>query len=224
MSEKTRVMDVSESKVSPGASELRFRGAWLSRAGFAPGAIVKVINRSPGVLEIRVVNERGSVDPQFAQASAALDSALKELPSQLTGQTELCDQPEACARYYVQHLEAQGQINASCEQFIVLALNTRRRVISHYKVADGTLDTILVHPREVFAKAIELRAAALVLMHNHPSGDPTPSEADIKVTRDLIRGGQMLKIEVLDHVIMGDLRDGRSKNFCSLRELGYFYV
>lgn len=176
------------------------------------------------MLEIRVVNERGSVDPQFAQAAGALDSALKELPSQLTGQTELCDTPDSCARYYVQNIEAQGQIRAGCEQFILLALNTRRRVIAHHKCCDGTLDTILIHPREVFAKAIELRAAAIVLMHNHPSGDPTPSEADIKVTRDLIRAGQLLKIDVLDHVIMGDLRDGRAKNFCSLRELGYFFV
>jgi DNA repair protein RadC len=60
-------------------------------------------------------------------------------------------------------------------------------------------------------------AAAIVLMHNHPSGEPQPSEADIKVTRDLIRAGQLLKIEVLDHVILGN------PSHCSLRELGYFY-
>ena len=60
-----------------------------------------------------------------------------------------------------------------------------------------------MHPREVFRVAVIGSAAAIVLMHNHPSGDPTPSEADIKVTRDLIRAGQLLKIEVLDHVIMG---------------------
>ena len=62
-----------------------------------------------------------------------------------------------------------------------------------------------------------MAAAAVVLMHNHPSGDATPSEADIKVTRDLIRAGQLLKIELLDHVIIGN------PNRCSLRELGYFY-
>jgi DNA repair protein RadC len=76
--------------------------------------------------------------------------------------------------------------------------------------------TLLVHPREVFRLAVMSSASAVVLMHNHPSGDPTPSEADIKVTRDLIRAGQLLKIEVLDHVIMGN-----SKH-CSLKELGYF--
>ena len=90
------------------------------------------------------------------------------------------------------------------------------------KISQGTLDTILVHPREVFKPAIAANASAVVLAHNHPSGDPTPSEADIKVTRDLIRAGQLLKIEVLDHVIIGRATQERPKDFVSLRELGYF--
>ena len=98
----------------------------------------------------------------------------------------------------------------------VLLLNTRRRVKGHQLVTIGTMDTVLVHPREVFRVAVVGGAAAIVLMHNHPSGDPTPSEADIKVTRDLILAGQLLKIEMLDHVIIGN--GSRS----SLRELGYF--
>jgi DNA repair protein RadC len=99
---------------------------------------------------------------------------------------------------------------------VVLLLNTRRRVKGHQLLSIGTMDTILVHPREVFRVAVVSSAAAVVLMHNHPSGDPTPSEADIKVTRDLIRAGQLMKIDVLDHVIMGN------PNRSSLRELGYF--
>jgi len=91
-------------------------------------------------------------------------------------------------------------------------------------ISQGTLDTILVHPREVFKSAIAANAAALVLVHNHPSGDPTPSEADIKVTRDLIRAGQLLKIEVLDHIIIGRATPERVKDYMSLRELGYFYA
>jgi DNA repair protein RadC len=82
---------------------------------------------------------------------------------------------------------------------------------------------LLVHPREVFRPAIAAGAAALVLVHNHPSGDPTPSEADIRVTRDLIRAGQLLKIEVLDHIILGRRTTERAKDYVSLRELGYFY-
>jgi len=108
------------------------------------------------------------------------------------------------------------------ETFQALLLNTRRRLIDVVKVSDGTLDTILVHPREVFREAIRQNAAAIVLAHNHPSGDPTPSEADIKVTRDLVRAGAVLKIEVLDHVILGRKTQDRDKDWTSLRELGYW--
>jgi DNA repair protein RadC len=105
----------------------------------------------------------------------------------------------------------------------VLLLNTRHKLI---RVVDqhieGTLDTLLVHPREVFKSAIAANAAAIVLAHNHPSGDPSPSESDIKVTRDLIRAGQLLKIDVLDHIIIGRATSERPKDYTSLRELGYF--
>jgi DNA repair protein RadC len=63
--------------------------------------------------------------------------------------------------------------------------------------------TILDHPREAFRPVIMASAAAIIIAHNHPSGEPTPSEADIKITRDLIRAGQLLKIEVLDHIVIG---------------------
>jgi len=109
------------------------------------------------------------------------------------------------------------------EHFQAVLLNTRRKLIRVEQISQGTLDTILVHPREVFKVAIAANASAIVLVHNHPSGDPTPSEADIKVTRDLIRAGQLLKIEVLDHVIIGKRTEQRPKDFVSLRELGYFY-
>jgi DNA repair protein RadC len=107
------------------------------------------------------------------------------------------------------------------ESLQVLFLNTRKRMIGMQTISQGTLDMILVHPREIFAAAIAKRASAIVLIHNHPSGDPTPSEADIKVTRDLIRAGQLLKIEVLDHVIFGRPTPERMKDYSSLRELGY---
>jgi DNA repair protein RadC len=110
------------------------------------------------------------------------------------------------------------------EQFQVLLLNTRRRLIRVERIARGTLDTVLVHPRDVFKLAIAANASAVVLAHNHPSGDPTPSEADIRVTRDLIRAGQLLKIDVLDHIILGRRSAERSQDFVSLRDLGYFYT
>lgn len=109
------------------------------------------------------------------------------------------------------------------EHFQVLCLNTRRRLIAVENIGQGILDQVLVHAREVFAVAISKRASAIVLAHNHPGGDPTPSEADIRVTRDLIRAGQLLKIEVLDHIILGQRTTERPRDYCSLRELGYFY-
>jgi DNA repair protein RadC len=108
------------------------------------------------------------------------------------------------------------------ENFQVIYLNTRRRMTGVQNISQGTLDTLHVHAREVFAAAIAKRASAIILVHNHPSGDPTPSEADIKVTRDLIRAGQLLKIEVLDHIIMGRRTEERPKDYVSLREMGYF--
>ena len=107
------------------------------------------------------------------------------------------------------------------ECFQVLLLNTRRRLIRLEKISQGTLDTLLVHPREVFKMAIAANASAILLVHNHPSGDPTPSEGDIKVTRDLMRAGQLLKIDVIDHIILGRQTTDRPRDFVSLRELGY---
>lgn len=109
------------------------------------------------------------------------------------------------------------------ERFFAVLLNTRRRLIRVEPISQGTLDSVLVHPRDVFRPAIAANASALVLVHNHPSGDPTPSEADVKVTRDLMRAGQLLRIDVLDHVILGKTTLERSQDYLSLRELGYFY-
>jgi DNA repair protein RadC len=110
------------------------------------------------------------------------------------------------------------------ERFQVLLVNTRRRLIRVELLSQGTLDTLLVHPRDVFKLAIAANASAVILAHNHPSGDPAPSEADLKVTRDLIRAGQLLKIDVLDHIILGRRSAERSQDYVSLRELGYFYA
>ena len=141
--------------------------------------------------------------------------SLRECPT--PDQLQMCDTPERAAEYWKMHIAQHPYFNPECECLVVLILNTRRKVKGHQFVSTGTMDTLLVHPREVFRLAIMASASAIVVMHNHPSGDSSPSEADIKVTRDLIRGGQLLKIDVLDHVIMGN------PNHTSLRSLGYFY-
>jgi DNA repair protein RadC len=142
----------------------------------------------------------------------------RKMAEELQRESPVLDNPENVVR-----LLREKNLMKKVETLQVLLLNTRRRLIRTAEITDGTLDTILVHPREVFKAAIAANAAAVVLAHNHPSGDPTPSEADIKVTRDLIRAGQLLKIDVLDHVIIGHATPERPKDYASLRELGYFY-
>ena len=110
------------------------------------------------------------------------------------------------------------------ETLQVLLLNTRKKLIRIEEISEGTLDTVLVHPRDVFRAAIVANAAAIILAHNHPSGDPTPSAADIRVTRDLIRASQVLKIELVDHLIIGRASAERAKDYSSLRELGHFHA
>jgi DNA repair protein RadC len=134
----------------------------------------------------------------------------------------LADTPERIVAHLRTQLGGSLVYTPDVECFMIVLLNTRRRVIGWQVLSNGTIDTLLVHPREVFKAAILANAAALVIAHNHPSGDPTPSESDVKVTRDLIRAGQMMKIEVLDHVILGQPTAERAKDYASMRELGYF--
>ena len=142
--------------------------------------------------------------------------ALRDCP--VPEQMKICEEPQQVADYWRMHIATHPYFNPDCECLVVLLLNTRRRVKGHHLVSIGLLDNLLIHPREIFSVAVTMKAAFIVMIHNHPSGDPTPSEADIKVTRDLIRAGQLMKIEVTDHIIMGM----GSPGFCSLRALGYF--
>ena len=100
------------------------------------------------------------------------------------------------------------------EQFGVVLLDTKHRILRTTLLSVGTLDASIVHPREVFRAAASAGAAALVLFHNHPSGDPTPSEDDVVLTRRMLRAGDVMGISVLDHVIVAENR------FCSLKERG----
>lgn len=136
----------------------------------------------------------------------------------------ILDNPELMADYITDRLPNSPRYNSDSESFGVVFLNTRRRAIGMQVLTNGTLDTILIHPREVFKPAIVINSAAITLFHNHPSGDPSPSQADIKVTRELIQAGQILKIEVLDHIVLGTKSYERAKAYASLREMGFFYA
>ncbi|WP_426448675.1 RadC family protein [Paenibacillus sp. S-38] len=101
------------------------------------------------------------------------------------------------------------------EHFVCLFLNTKNHVIGQETLSMGSLNASIVHPREVFRSAIKRSSASIVCAHNHPSGDPTPSPEDIALTRRLAEAGEIVGIEVLDHLVIGDRR------FVSLKELGY---
>ena len=192
--------------------------------------------KAPSALPARIPNQKQPVQPGGRQKENTMDQiplfkperekrkyqpkewkvvALRECPT--PERLQICDTPDKAVEYWRMHIATSPQFNPECECFVAILLNTRRRVKGHQLVSIGTLDSLLVSPRETFRTAVVASAAAILLMHNHPSGEPQPSEADIKVTRDLIRAGQLLKIEVLDHVIVGNPKH------CSLRELGYFY-
>ena len=101
------------------------------------------------------------------------------------------------------------------EQFIIACLNTKNEPTNISVVSVGTLNKAIVHPREDFKEAIKRSAASVICAHNHPSGDPTPSEQDIGLTHRLYEAGELIGIKVLDHLIIGD------DQFVSLKEKGY---
>ncbi len=151
----------------------------------------------------------------------ALKSAFtlaKRMARELRNDSPVVDTPAKIAALFRDEL-----VDHRLESCFVVLLNTRRRLLQIERIGIGTLDAILIHPREVFRLAIVHQASSLVLVHNHPSGDPTPSASDIRVTRDLVRAGKLLRIETLDHIIVGKRSTDRAYDFCSLRELGHFY-
>jgi DNA repair protein RadC len=99
-----------------------------------------------------------------------------------------------------------SELDADKEHFAVLMLNNKNRLLGHKVISTGSLTSALVHPREVYSAVLEFRAAAIVLMHNHPSGDPAPSPEDIDITRRLKEVGDVMGIRVLDHVVIGSGR------------------
>ncbi|MGP4061565.1 RadC family protein [Halobacillus sp. H74] len=118
--------------------------------------------------------------------------------------------PEDGADFVMEEMRGLKQ-----EHFICLFLNTKNQVLHRQTIFIGSLNASIVHPREVFKEAVKRSAASIICAHNHPSGDPTPSQEDIQVTRRLKECGKMIGIELLDHLVIGD------RKFISLKEKGY---
>ncbi len=117
--------------------------------------------------------------------------------------------PATIAGFYMEELRREEQ-----EELIVLFLDAKNRLLKEKLMFKGTVNASLVSPREIFVEALKIRAVHLVLIHNHPSGDPAPSREDVRVTERIRKSGELLGIRLLDHIIIGDNR------YSSLRERG----
>ncbi|HEY8347255.1 MAG TPA: DNA repair protein RadC [Symbiobacteriaceae bacterium] len=169
-------------------------------------------NRLRALLQLRASELKEAIPgigvAKLCQILAALHLGLRAGSGPLPERVELSN-PRAVYQYLaprMSHLEH--------EQFVVILLNAKNQVIDIESISAGTLTASLVHPREVFKSAIRRSAYAIILAHNHPSGDPSPSHEDRVVTERLISAGRILGIEVLDHLVVGDGR------YVSFRERG----
>ena len=143
-----------------------------------------------------------------AQIVAALELGRRTLTHAPSARVRIRD-PRDAAAYLMPRFAGRAS-----EQFGVVLLDSRHRVTRTVVLALGSLNTASIEPREVFRAAAVGDAAAIVLFHNHPSGDPAPSADDVELTRRMVAAGVLMGIEVVDHVILGDVR------YCSFRESG----
>ena len=149
-------------------------------------------------------------------AKASQIKAAFELASRLDRAQETDNKPTVKTPDEVFNLVKSSLKDKKKEHFLALLLDTRSQLIKSAEISIGSLDSSIVHPREVFKEALAASAASVIFVHNHPSGDPQPSEDDIKLTKRLAEAGEVMGVEVLDHVIIGN------KKFLSLKREGLF--
>lgn len=131
-----------------------------------------------------------------------------------------CERPEIAADYWREHIATADIFNPDVEHLCVLMLNSKNRVKGHALISIGSLNETLAHPREIFRPVIIAAAHAFVLMHNHPSGDPSPSDADKRMTLRIGEAARMLSITFHDHVIVGT--PSTEAVCCEYQRAGYF--
>ena len=143
-----------------------------------------------------------------AEVMAAVELG-KRLNAHISRQRAMVTCPEDAADYAMPRFRYEDR-----EHFAVILLNVKNHILSMPVISVGSLTASVVHPREVFKAAIQQTAASIILVHNHPSGDPTPSKEDIEVTARMVQVGRVMDIPVLDHIILGN------DNYISLKEKG----
>lgn len=153
---------------------------------------------------------RGIGPAKAAQLQAVIELGRRSMATQPAGRTRVRG-PRDVWELLGPELRSERK-----EHFVAVLLDTRNGVIARQTISVGDLTSSIVHPREVFAPAIRHGAAALVVAHNHPSGDPAPSPEDIQVTKRLVSAGELVGIPVMDHVVIGDSR------WMSMKEAGLF--
>jgi DNA repair protein RadC len=163
----------------------------LSRFGSLKGVA------SASMEELTEINGIGPA--KAAQIKAALELSKRLEADAGEGPKPILKSPEDVAAVVRSQLKGKKK-----EHFLVLCLDTRNRLIGCKPVSIGSLDTSIVHPREVFAEAVSCRAASVIFAHNHPSGDPEPSKEDVELTKRLAKAGEIMGIDVLDHIIVCD--------------------
>ncbi len=149
-------------------------------------------------------------------AKAAQIRAAFELANRLEGYSEVGERPLVKTPEDVVGVVGRRLRDKKKEHFLALLLDSRNRLIKVSEVSIGSLDTSIVHPREVFKEALSVSAASVIFVHNHPSGDLTPSEDDIKLSKRLAQAGEIMGIDVLDHIIVA------GKSSLSLKRQGMF--
>lgn len=149
-------------------------------------------------------------------AKASQIKAAFELTNRLESYSESGDKPLVKTPDDVAGLVKGRLKGKKKEYFLALLLNTRSQLIRVAEISIGSLDSSIVHPREVFQEAVSASAASVIFVHNHPSGDPEASEDDIRLTKRLVEAGEIMGIDILDHIIIGD------NKYLSLKREGLF--
>ena len=161
---------------------------------------------NPEILE----SEGKALTPAAYKKVMVIRELSRRLLSEGSREYSIVRGPENAAAYLMPILRYEVK-----ENFVVLLLNTKNQILGHRVVSIGSLSASIVHPREVFKEAIKVNAASIIVAHNHPSGDPTPSREDVAVTKRLVKAGNIMDIQVLDHIIIGDSK------YLSMKERGY---